>query len=136
MFKFVLNELNYKSLLTLVKTIKKSGVDKLEIEVTKNQDNLPHFFKIIPFIYEILDYEKFFEIWLKDFPYCVINEFSRDHILPVNTNNSIEKIDTCSKCKFYTICSGFPQGYFDKYNEINNVYPILIKFFSSLYIQI
>ena len=117
MFKFTLDKLNYRSLFQLAETVKKTKVDKIEIKITENQDNLPCFSNIVSFIYQILDYEIYFEVWLKNFPHCVINEFCRDHLLPTSENYRGEKNDQCKQCKFYKICSGFPAGYFNIYGE-------------------
>lgn len=69
-------------------------------------------------VYKALDLEEKFEIWLKNFPYCIINEYSRDHILPRQfLKKNGDKIKLCQKCKLNNLCPGFPRGYLNKFRQ-------------------
>lgn len=73
------------------------------------------FSKIKTEIYRILDFEdNCQEIWLKNFPYCLLNSGSRDHIL-FDKNYKGQKISSCQNCKENKFCGGFPVGYFKKF---------------------
>lgn len=74
------------------------------------------FFAIMPVAYNLLDYELYFGIWLMNFPYCAVNEFSRDHIVVDNKSNG-EKIASCKSCKYVKLCPGFPSGYLSKFGK-------------------
>ena len=113
--KFKVNKFNYKLLPRSIKALMKFRSGKVEIELFKNKKNLPYFIDMSSFLYKILDYEINFEILLKDFPYCVLNENSRDHIL--TTGFKGEKIEKCKDCRYFEQCSGFPVGYFKKYGD-------------------
>lgn len=114
--KIELNFKNYNSISYLIEIIRQNKLDKLEIEIKNKADDLPRFSDVIFSIYSVLDYEKFFSILLKNFPYCVINEASRDHIY-FEGDYKGEKKNKCKDCKYNNICGGFPLGYFQKYGD-------------------
>ncbi|MBU2037026.1 radical SAM protein [Patescibacteria group bacterium] len=95
-------------------------IDKVEIEMTDNLDHLPCLSDVMPHLYQLLDYEIYSSIWLKNFPFCCVSKEAIDHILPKDNKFEWEKNKKCRKCFWFEKCSGFPNGYFDKYgfNEI------------------
>ena len=115
--KLKLNKYNYSSLPKLAKSLKDDRLDKLEIGLTDGIENLPRFSEVVPFLYQILDYELFFEVWLKNIPFCVINSETIDHILPKDKNSKGEKTRECQKCLWNSRCSGFPKGYLAEYGS-------------------
>lgn len=120
--RYKLSKSNYESLPQLAKILRQDKAKKIEIEMTDNPENMPKFSEVTPFLYQILDYELFFEIWLENFPYCVMNENSIDHIIQ-KKDSKAEKTIKCKNCKYLKICSGFPRAYFEKYgtNEISSI---------------
>jgi len=112
--KFKINKFNYNSLPGLVDILKQNKTEKIEIELTENIDNLPRFSNIISSLYHILDFEMYFQIWLKNFPFCIINPEAVDHIL-VDKNYKGKKTKACKNCFWSNRCHGFPNGYLDKY---------------------
>jgi len=114
--KYKLNKFNYKRLPELAKTLKQGKVDKIEIELTEKSSDLPYLFELTSFIYQILDYEFYFGIWLINFPYCILNKNCRDHIVP-REKYSGGKTEKCKECRYYKTCPGFPPRYFEKYGE-------------------
>ncbi|MFH1551870.1 MAG: radical SAM protein, partial [bacterium] len=121
--KFKINQFNYSDLPKLAETLKLEKIDRIEIGLIDNIEKIPKFSKIASFLYKVLDYESFFEVWLKNFPFCVISKEAIDHILPED-NFKGEKIKKCEKCLWNKRCSGFPIGYFNKYGY-NEVYSVL-----------
>jgi radical SAM protein with 4Fe4S-binding SPASM domain len=115
--RFIFDQNNYKTLLQLAEVYRQNKVERIEIEPTNQSEDLPKFSEIIPLIYQVLDYELFFKVWLKNFPYCIINDFSRDHIIPMATKAKGKKLEKCQDCKYNNICLGFPKGYFAQYGE-------------------
>ncbi|OGF24982.1 hypothetical protein A2303_05295 [Candidatus Falkowbacteria bacterium RIFOXYB2_FULL_47_14] len=65
-------------------------------------------------IYSVMDRESEYGVWLLDFPYCIVNEMSRDHIITRNPGAG-EKNDRCRECRYFKSCAGFPAGYFKKF---------------------
>lgn len=134
--KLTINKKNYKNFLLVAEFLKKNkrNVNNIKIRLTKQKKELPSFSEIMPQIYKFLDYEQFFGIWLENFPFCILAENSRDHIVE-NSNVKIqilnirlknenfrkklsgEKLNKCNKCKYNKLCSGFPMGYFEKYSR-------------------
>ncbi|MFH0891599.1 MAG: radical SAM protein [Candidatus Falkowbacteria bacterium] len=80
------------------------------------------FSEVVDGIYPVLDHEADFNVWLVDFPYCVLNEASRDHVLSRNPEAG-EKNDQCRVCRYFKQCAGFPKGYFKEFGE-SEVAPI------------
>ena len=122
--KFKLNQYNYSSLFRLVEIAKYNKANKFEIEPTPKLENLPQFSMMASFLYRLLDHEMDSEIWLHNFPYCVLNDKSRDHILAQQSRYPGEKIKKCRNCRYYKNCSGFPRGYFKEYG-FREVQPIV-----------
>ncbi|MBU1177448.1 radical SAM protein [Patescibacteria group bacterium] len=114
--KFKIDKFNYNSLPGLIDVLKKNKTEKIEIELTENIDNLPRFSEIMFFVYNLLDQEIFFQVWLKNFPFCVLNSESIDHIF-IDNKYKGEKDKVCKKCFWSNKCSGFPKGYFNKYDS-------------------
>jgi len=115
--RYEISQSNYKTLPRLAKLLKENKVKKIEIELTNQVEDLPKFSEITPFLYQILDYELFFEIWLKNIPFCLIDSEAVDHILPKDKDFQGEKTKKCRKCLWNNRCSGFPKGYLAKYGS-------------------
>lgn len=113
--KFSVNINNYKSFAGLIKLSLLSAPEKLEIKTAEKISDLAVFKKFMDVIYRLLDQEKKAEIWLVDFPYCVVNESSRDHVLVKNKNG--DKTSKCKNCLYCKVCPGFPKNYFKKYGN-------------------
>lgn len=122
--KFKVDQYNYSSLFQLAEAAKYNKGNKFEIELTPKLENLPQFSMMAPLLYRLLDYEIYFSIWLKNFPFCVLNFNSWDHLLSSTNGFAGEKKRQCRKCRYFKICSGFPKGYFDKYGE-KELQPVL-----------
>ena len=117
MIKFKVNQSNYKALPQLAEILRENKVKRIEIEPTNNIERLPIFSEVIPFLYQILDYEQFFEVWLKNIPFCLINSESVDHILPKDKDSQGEKTKACQNCLWHKRCAGFPRGYLAEYGS-------------------
>jgi len=115
--KFKFDQYNYNSLSQSAEAAKHSKTDGFETEPTTRLESLPQFSRVVPFLYHLLDYEMYFGIWLRNFPFCILNFNSRDHLLPSTNGFAGEKKRQCRKCRYFKICSGFPRGYFGKYGE-------------------
>lgn len=100
----------------------KCGVKELRIKIEEDNPPLFNFRDIAPHIYGILDQEEKIAVWLDNFPYCVLNDKSRDHIF-FDKKYQGEKIRKCRACQYNKICRGFPRGYFEKFG-IGEVRPI------------
>jgi len=112
--KFKLNKYNFNSLLSSVELARRNKVDKFEIELDTNLENLFPLSEMISCVYSVLDYETYFPVWLKNFPFCLIDSGSSDHLLE-NVDFKGEKMEECRSCSFSGRCPGFPQGYFSRY---------------------
>tara|TARA_Y100000031_G_scaffold60113_1_gene67916 strand:+ start:1 stop:1308 length:1308 start_codon:yes stop_codon:yes gene_type:complete len=110
--KFEIKQSNYQGLLSLANIAKQSKADKLEIEMTDDISKMPKFSEIVEYIYPVLDYEAYFEVWLKNFPYCVLTPEAVDHIL---SDDKKEKIKDCQACLWFEQCPGFSNNYLEKY---------------------
>lgn len=120
--KIFLDRTNYKELPELTqRSIKNGGLD-IEIESHKDVSDAS-FKKIMPFVYQALDQEKEAGIWLFNFPYCVLNNNSRDHNYKRGAGRG-EKTSSCKKCSYFNICPGFPAGYFIRHGK-KEICPIL-----------
>ena len=115
--RFKLDQFNYKSLPQLARTLKENKIDKLEIELTEIIEDLPKLSEAVPFLYPLLDYEQFFEVWLKNVPFCVISPEAVDHILPKDKDSQGEKTKACQDCLWNDRCFGFPKGYLAEYGS-------------------
>jgi len=115
--KFKINQFNYQSLPRLAEVLRKNRVRGIEIELTDNIEELATFSEVVPFLYPLLDYEQFFEVWLKNIPFCVISSEAVDHILPKDRDSQGEKTRICQNCLWYKRCPGFPKGYLAKYGS-------------------
>jgi len=89
----------------------------IEFEIKDDSLTTPKITSIEPLVYSVLDREADFGVWLKNLPFCAINESSRDHILPRGKSYRGEKIEKCKVCRFFKECSGFPTNYFKKYGR-------------------
>ena len=129
---YQIDKFNYNSLTGLINFIKENKINKLELEITENRKNLPRFSEIIPFVYNLLDQEIFFQVWLKNFPFCVLNSEAVDHII-VDKNYCGIKENICKKCFWSNKCPGFPRDYFSKYGKselcllLNNPWEVMIE---------
>lgn len=115
--RFKIDRDNYKSLSQLAELARKNKVEKIEIELTEYGDDLLPFFEIMPHLYPVLDQEAYFQIWLKDFPFCVVSKDAVDHILPRSKSSRGIKPNKCRACRWVKRCPGFPRGYFKKFGE-------------------
>ncbi len=117
--RFKLDKYNFNSLLSIAEIARKNKVDKLEIELAQDAEDLPYLSEIISCIYPILDYEIYYQVWLKNFPFCLIEADASDHLLE-NINFKGEKTENCQRCVWFGRCPGFPKGYFKQFgrNEI------------------
>ena len=115
--KYRIDQLNYEKLPQLGNFLVENKIDKLEIEMTDNSEYLPYFSDIMPFLYQLLDYESYFQIWLKNIPFCAVNPEAVDHILPKNNSSKGEKLKECQSCFWFKRCPGFPKGYLAKYGS-------------------
>ena len=113
--KYKIDQFNYKTLPQLGGFLMENKIDKVEIGLTDNFDSLPCLSGVMPYLYQLLDYEIYFPIWLKNLPFCCISKEAIDHILPKDDNFKGEKNKKCAKCFWFKKCSGFPKGYFSKY---------------------
>ena len=95
--KFEINQFNYKTLPQLADFLRRNKTKKIEIKLTDKVEDLPYLNDIIPFIYQILDQEMYFEVWLKNFPFCIIDSEAVDHILLDNDYKG-EKTKECQNC--------------------------------------
>lgn len=102
---------------SLLRLMQQTGDKRLDICFGPEAEKLPRLSTAIESIYQALDYEAFFEVWLEGFPYCAVNAGARDHILPAQAKRLGEKNKCCLDCRYNSICSGFPAGYFKKYGE-------------------
>lgn len=112
--KYKIDKFNYKTLPGLISVLKQNKADKIEIALTEEIDNLPRLFDMLVFLYPILDQEMYFGVWLKNFPFCVFNPETVDHIL-VDKEYKGEKKRDCKNCFWSEGCPGFPKGYLNKY---------------------
>ncbi len=120
--KLILNNFNINSLNKILKSITRKSQKRVDLEIN-DLGGLPFFKDIMPAIYDFLDLEPFFGIWLKDFPYCAVEENCRDHVR--NSEKKMgEKTEKCQLCRYFKKCAGFPRGYFKKYGK-EEVIPIL-----------
>ena len=122
MINLQINQHNYKNIFRLSEEWRKRRIEVLEIASTGLPSKLVQFRKAAPFLYKLLDFEAYFEIWLKNTPFCILADDTRDHILN-DENFKGEKLPKCKKCFYFKKCSGFPQGYFKKYGT-SEVQPI------------
>jgi len=113
--KFEINQFNYKTLPQLADFLRRNKTKKIEIKLTDKVEDLPYLNDIIPFIYQILDQEMYFEVWLKNFPFCIIDSEAVDHILLDNDYKG-EKTKECQNCFWSNRCHGFPKSYLAKYD--------------------
>ena len=114
--RFKLNKDNINSLLSAAELAKRNKVKKFEIELDTNLKNLFSLSEMISFIYPVLDYEIYYQVWLKNFPFCLIDPDASDHLLE-NINYQGEKTKECQGCFWSSRCPGFPQGYFEEYGN-------------------
>lgn len=121
--KFIVDKNNIETLTAAVEAAVASEAKVFRITVNGDLEMMPRFSDLISEVYKCLDYEKTLEIWLEDFPFCVFNDFSHDHVLNVELRMKNEE---CRKCKYMKLCSGFPKGYFEKYGE-EEIKPITDK---------
>lgn len=103
----------------------KKNILKITNKFVKNAKNLEIFFDktniafsaLRPVVYEVLDLESDRrEVWLKNLPYCLLNNYSRDHIIFDKDYNG-EKNKECKRCKESKFCQGFPAGYIKKFGS-------------------
>lgn len=110
---FVITKNNYDSLLRVALLAKQNKTKKIEISITGQANELPPFSNIMPLLYEILKFESYFEVWLKNFPFCVVTHMAISYILP--EKNRGEKTAKCKSCAWNKRCAGFSRGYFKKF---------------------
>jgi len=111
--KFKIDQFNYQSLPRLAEVLYQNKAEKIELELTKQIKGLPFLPDIVPYLYQLMDYESYFQVEIRDFPFCLIELEALDHIKSVNQG---EKLKDCQKCRWNKFCSGFPKGYLEKYN--------------------
>lgn len=110
--KLFLNKIDIKPLPQVVDRLIDRG--EKEIELTMGPD-LCHFQELMPEVYPALDKESRAGIWVVDFPFCVLNQNSRDHN-QIRSKKG-EKTAVCKKCLYEKKCPGFPAGYFARYGK-------------------
>lgn len=115
--KYKIDQSNYKTLPRLGGFLMENKTDGVEIEMTDNLDYLPRLSDVMPYLYQLLDYEIYSPIWLKNFPFCSVSKEATDHLLPKENKLKGEKNKKCAKCFWFKECFGFPVGYFDKYGS-------------------
>ena len=115
---------NYKNLPFLSKSLQRIKNGDIIVKPALKSSKMPRFSDVVPFLYQLLDQEEFFGVWLKRIPFCVLSPNAHDHILKIDRKKRGEKKKECSKCKFFNECFGFPLGYFKKYGA-KEVKPIL-----------
>jgi len=121
--KFIFNQDNYRTLPQLAEVLRQNKVKSIEIEPTNQIEDLPKFSEAVPFLYPILDYEQYFQVWLKNIPFCAIDPEAVDHILLDNSYKG-EKTKDCQSCLWNNRCPGFLKGYLAKYGS-QEICPIL-----------
>jgi len=114
--RYKISQSNYKTLPQLAVFLRQNKAKKIEIELTDKNWDLPYLNNVVPFIYQILDQEMYFEVWLKNFPFCIFDPEAVDHIL-LDDNYKGEKTKKCKNCFWNNRCPGFPNGYLAKYGE-------------------
>ena len=112
--RFKLDKHNFNFLLSTVELAKTSGAESFEIELAADLENLFPLSEIVPYIYPVLDYEIYFPVWLKNFPFCAVSFNAIDHIKKTKER---EKRKECRNCSLNDRCPGFPEGYFKKFGE-------------------
>jgi AdoMet-dependent heme synthase len=115
---FIINLKNhhnlYENLLKKIKQLRKIRINRLEIRLASDIKELPMLSRVVLDLCRIFDLESFLEIWVYNFPLCLIPVKARDHII-FDGNYKGEKMPACQSCQYFEICQGFPKGYFDKY---------------------
>lgn len=115
--KFKLTKKNLNLLSRKAELVRKKKYREFKIELDTNAENIFPISEMAPFIYPILDQEVYQEIKLKNFPFCSMNQDSRDHIVE-NIDFHGKKIKSCQCCVYYSRCPGFPRKYFKKYGTL------------------
>jgi len=115
MIKFEIKKSNYRTLPQLAENLRKSKIKEIELSITEQREEVPQFSEIMPFLYQILDYELFFKVRLKNIPFCVINPEATDHIFTSGDNSLFKKSKECRTCFWNERCLGFSQNYLAKY---------------------
>ena len=78
--KYKIDQFNYQSLPHLAEILRQDKAEKIELEITKQVEDLPFFPDIIPFLYQLMNYESYFQVEIKDFPFCLIELDAGDEI--------------------------------------------------------
>ncbi len=111
--KFKVDQFNYQSLPRLAEFLRQNKTEKIELELTEQVEYLPFLPDIVPYLYQLMDYEPYFQVEIKDFPFCLVGLEALDHI---KRRQPGEKAKDCQKCRWNKFCFGFPKGYLKKYN--------------------
>jgi len=111
--KFKIDKYNLNSLLPVAEIAKQNKTERIELELTQQVEDLPFLPDIVPYLYQLMNYESYFRVEIRDFPFCLIELESLDH---VKKEQPGEKVKDCQKCRWNKFCSGFPKGYLEKYN--------------------
>jgi len=107
----------------IVGDLKAQGKNRLLVKYLPEDPVNARYDAIIQALYRLMDFEESFAVELAGyFPYCLFTANSRDHILPMAGLRG-EKTGSCRKCKFNSLCAGFPPGYLDVRGR-ENVRPI------------
>ena len=112
--KFKINQFNYQSLPRLAEVLRQNKTEKIELELTKQVEDLPFLPNIVPYLYQLMDYEPYFQVEIRDFPFCLIKLESIDYI---KSKQLGEKTKACQDCLWNNKCAGFPKGYLAKYDS-------------------
>jgi len=112
--RFVIKEKNLASLKALASLVRTSGAKRLELELSREASDLPRFSELVHQLLPLLDFENEFEVWFKNFPYCVVPPDCRDHVWADEVG---VRTAACEKCLYRKICPGFPTAYLARYGE-------------------
>ena len=104
-----INRQNSIQLPYAIEILYRTGVKDIELEFCGQGNEAVSFSQITETVYKILDYESKFGIWLRNIPFCVMNENSIDHILPPTKDFIGEKTDLCRSCRYFDTCSGLTE---------------------------
>ena len=121
MDKIILNENNYRKLNDILKekknNKKKKGIELLFSFVQKSigKESLKRVIGLL------ISYEKFFQIRIRDLPYCLINE-TEDRLIINNFSKDKVHLKICQGCRYKKYCGGVLKKQLKFYeNQIKSV---------------
>ena len=114
--KIIITKNNYINLKKEIFRLMRLKKHQIELVMTDKKESMPSFREISFHIHEIISYENYIQIKIKDIPYCLLSDID-DRMIFNESKEGKTKLQQCKGCRYEKRCSGVLNKYLEIYGS-------------------